>query len=902
MPSRRTRCRFVFPCLASLVGGLLATEASAQALALTVLSPARNALAVPATAPVVFTFSQPLATTPATYNAPRLFSQQIGAGLYTSRPVAGNTLAAVPARPFVAGETVTATLAAGVLASNGQVLASPQVYQFTVATKPSLGTFGGGSDLAAANSRQPVVGDVNGDGFADLLFPEMYNGNTAGLALNDGHGAFSSVRHITVGNILHSLALGDIDNDGDLDIIAGLGNFNRPQVATLVNDGAGNFSSSQQVANTGDPLNLVVGDVNGDGYLDILATNYIDGSISVLLNNKQGLFTNVNNSRSRNLSYGLALGDLDNDGDLDLLTCDGIGTAVNIYTNDSKGNFQLSSSLTIGTQDAGTPQSLAIGDVNGDGSLDFVAAYSSNVSVRLNNGQGSFQESQVVAAGGYAGPRSVALADVNGDGPLDLVASGGAGGTVSVRLNNGQGTFGGGSEVKMGAATSSPVLADVDGNGTLDIITGDASNTVSVRLNQALLPAAPVITRIKAGGNELATSRGTFATDRNYTAFGTLNAGTAASITGTPDPALYQTERFSNLGAIHYAVPVVNGQYTVVLHFAEFYWTKPGQRVFDGYLEGRQVLDHYDIIKRVGPLAAITESFNVSVADGTLNLDLSVPYLNGGADQAKLSALEIIPIAPTLRLRAGGGALATSRGDFAADQYYSTSSAVGGTSKPIAGTADPALYQQERYSTNGTLSYAVPVANGQYAVTLHFAELYWTQPGQRVFDAYLEGGKVLDHYDIVQKVGPLAAVNETFVVTVTDGVLNLDLSVPYLSGAADQAKLSALEILRVGASSPAVASSLRAAPASLLSAAASLSTYPNPSAGAFTLAYTAEAPQAATLLLTDPLGRVLHQQAVVLQAGDNQVAVAASLPAGLYRLTLRLASGQSQSRQVLIQP
>ena len=249
--------------------------------------------------------------------------------------------------------------------------------------------------------------------------------------------------------------------------------------------------------------------------------------------------------------------------------------------------------------------------------------------------------------------------------------------------------------------------------------------------------------------------------------------------------------------------------------------------------------------------------------------------------------------AATYRIHAGGGAITTSRGNFAADQYYSPSSGTLTVTDAIAGTTDQALFQSERYSTNGTLSYALPVPSGQYQVVLHFAEIYWTQVGQRVFDINLESKKVLGLYDIVKKVGTRTATSETFTTNVTDGTLNIDLSVPYLNGGADQAKLSAFEVVRLGD-----ALATRSG-----TTTAGFSAYPNPTAGAFTLACTAPAAQTATLVLTDVLGRTVQQHPVSLQTGANRVPLPATgLPAGLYHLTLRLADGQHQNQQLLIQP
>ncbi|UOQ69497.1 malectin domain-containing carbohydrate-binding protein [Hymenobacter volaticus] len=278
-------------------------------------------------------------------------------------------------------------------------------------------------------------------------------------------------------------------------------------------------------------------------------------------------------------------------------------------------------------------------------------------------------------------------------------------------------------------------------------------------------PTTPTaVLRLKAGSGQLSTSMGTFAADQ-YATGGSVFA-TDQPIAGTADEALYQTERY---GSFTYNLPVPNGTYTVKLHFAELYWNSAGQRVFNVAAEGSPVLTAYDIVKKAGPLTATTESFPVTVTDGQLILAFAPGA--GGVDQPKVSAIEVLEATPTavLRLKAGGDALNTSLGRFAADQFFAGGSDFV-TDQPIAGTQDDALYQSERY---GSFLYSLPVPNGTYTVKLHFAELYWDAPGQRVFDVAAEGTTVLKAYDIVQKVGPLTATTESFSVTVTDGVLSL---------------------------------------------------------------------------------------------------------------------------------
>jgi hypothetical protein len=358
--------------------------------------------------------------------------------------VSGNTLTFNPNTDFKAGETVVATVSAAAQSSGG-VAAEAQVFQFTTATTPSLGTFAGGSTVAVGvQPNGVVVGDIDGDGDLDLLTANnVFGAGTVSVRRNDGQGNFSGSQELAgIGNSPTSLALGDVDNDGDLDILTANQNSGAGSVSVLFNNGTGSFSFRYPGIDIGGDLtDIAVGDVDADGDLDFATTSTGFGnSISIRLNNGQGVFTGTQQVAANGFATtGIVFGDVDGDGDLDLLT-------ANIGSN--------------------------------------------TVSLRLNNGQGGFSGTQEVAVGN--GPLNVALGDVDGDGDLDLATPNINQNTVSVRLNNGQGSFSGSQEVVVGATPVSVSLGDVDGNGTLDMVTANnTGNTVSVRLNQA--PAAVAV-------------------------------------------------------------------------------------------------------------------------------------------------------------------------------------------------------------------------------------------------------------------------------------------------------------------------------------------------------------------------------------------------------------------------
>jgi hypothetical protein len=187
-----------------------------------------------------------------------------------------------------------------------------------------------------------------------------------------------------------------------------------------------------------------------------------------------------------------------------------------------------------------------------------------------------------------------------------------------------------------------------------------------------------------------------------------------------------------------------------------FYKTNPDRADTDG--DGLSDGDEVKLY-RTDPTRADTDGDGVS--DGA-----EVSKGSNPLDTRSVPAEDTVVFA----VNAGGTQYAGTEGTtYQADARFSGGK-TSTTTAAIAGTADDRLYQSERY---GNFSYTIPVANGDYLVTLKFAETYWWQVGQRVFNVSLEGKVALSKLDIVAKVGPKAAYDVTIPVTVTDGVLSI---------------------------------------------------------------------------------------------------------------------------------
>ena len=367
-----------------------------------------------------------------------------------------------------------------------------------------------------------AMGDIDGDGDQDLVVATELK---VSVRLNGGTGSFSDSQEVSVYGGAGNVALGDVDGDGDLDLVTsnttGTNMYNSSvAVSVRLNGGdatgshTGIFSGGQDIPFKGLSAanKIVLGDVDGDHDLDALTLTG-RGILTVLLNggdatgSHTGTFSQGPSVDISETSYDITLGDVDGNGTLDAVFANRHFTVATVYLNDGKGAFRFSSSVSTGR----FPTSVALGDIDRDGDLDLVTGnynvnYDNNrephsLSVRLNNGKGSFSSSSKDLLQGANIPFDVAFGDLDRDGDLDLVSYNLELSTkrysMTLRLNNGAGQFSAGSQVALGVAsatlTSSEAVAlrDIDGDRDLDLVAiGSASSAVSLRLNGGTGPRA----------------------------------------------------------------------------------------------------------------------------------------------------------------------------------------------------------------------------------------------------------------------------------------------------------------------------------------------------------------------------------------------------------------------------
>jgi hypothetical protein len=343
---------------------------------------------------------------------------------------------------------------------------------------------------AGAQVGAQALWDLNGDGKLDLATLDA-TANTVRVLLGTGGGAFAAgvaypLDGATGSNAPGTIAVGDVNGDGKPDIVTVGRSSGSGTVFVLAGKGDGTFSAPKAFPTAPSPYALALGDVNGDGKLDVVTANpgfYVittgASSVGVLLGDGQGNFAASVNYPTGVETQQVALGDLDGDGKVDIVAANtGVDDwwSVGVLRGKGDGTFAAEAEFPSGIG----PNSVALGDLNKDGKLDVVLADSTAggwVTVLLGNGDGTLADGVEYNVGDSAG--AVMLGDLDGDHNLDIVATGEG---VILLLGKGDGTFPT-TPLVYAARSSSLALGDVNGDGRPDVVVAAASSSVAVLLN-----------------------------------------------------------------------------------------------------------------------------------------------------------------------------------------------------------------------------------------------------------------------------------------------------------------------------------------------------------------------------------------------------------------------------------
>lgn len=339
-----------------------------------------------------------------------------------------------------------------------------------------------------------LVADIDGDAYLDIILQ-------SGLILrNNRSGGFSP--SISLPLLLDSashVVAADLNGDGRLDLITA--GFFGP-ATLLIQESNGLFRQAANLANSYPATSLATGDIDGDGHLDILigigtapgGNSATPGQNLIYFNDGTAKFrqgTPLHTEASD--TQAIALGDLDADGDLDIVVANSIETGGTqqgkqnyIYMNDGNGDFPMRKMLGTGMD---RTRSIGIGDINRDGHLDLVLAnYSQLNAIHLNNGNGDFGDALLL---GQVFDQSVNLhlVDIDHDRDLDMIVANEKQ-SDAVYLNDGTGHF------MSSAAYAEPAsdvrlltlhTGDLDRDGDLDLLADSQSLGLLPSLNDCTL-------------------------------------------------------------------------------------------------------------------------------------------------------------------------------------------------------------------------------------------------------------------------------------------------------------------------------------------------------------------------------------------------------------------------------
>ena len=278
--------------------------------------------------------------------------------------------------------------------------------------------------------------------------------------------------------------VGDVNGDGVADVVST--SFNPPGASVRISNPEGTFRPPVRYASGSGPEAVLLADLNGDTVFDLIVANAGNfnndsGSVSVLLGNADGTFRAAVNYVAGVAPNALAAADFNKDGKLDVAVANGgsLGAPalppgngnVSLLPGNGDGTLGAPVQLVAGNR----PFSILAADFNKDGNLDLAVAndQGGTVSLLLGNGNGTFQNAAQTAVG--ARPSFLGAADLNGDGKLDLVVLHSSTATLSVWRGGGDGTFQGNGRYVTGVRIRSFALVTHVDDDRPTILTPDAA-------------------------------------------------------------------------------------------------------------------------------------------------------------------------------------------------------------------------------------------------------------------------------------------------------------------------------------------------------------------------------------------------------------------------------------------
>ncbi|CAF1143785.1 unnamed protein product [Adineta steineri] len=308
------------------------------------------------------------------------------------------------------------------------------------------GTFKNQS-IFSTGSAHPLfitAADLNNDNQSDLVIIH-YGTNSIGILLRQNDGSFLLTNTFSTGvpSKPQAATIDDFDNDGQLDIV--VCNSQSSTIGIFLGYGNGSFQN-QVTYSTGTQANpewLASGDFNNDNRSDVAVANYFTNTIGILLGLGNGSFDTVTaySSGDGSTPVCLTIIDITNDNFLDVVVANFAASSIIILYGLGDGTFLLGKPYSTGIQSS--PQSLAIADMNNDGQLDIIVAnfQSNTIGILYAFGYELFGSPTKYLTNDGSQPNSVAVTDINNDGSLDILVANYGTDSIGIFLGYNNGKF-----------------------------------------------------------------------------------------------------------------------------------------------------------------------------------------------------------------------------------------------------------------------------------------------------------------------------------------------------------------------------------------------------------------------------------------------------------------------------
>lgn len=560
-----------------------------------------------------------------------------------------------------------------------------------------------------------TVADFNNDGKPDLAVVNQGPSSTStsqsslSVLLGNGDGSFQPAVTTNVLNsglatgTAQSVAVGDFNGDGLPDVALNTAGPAGPAVEVLLGKGDGSFQLNHQILSVGQtPLSVAVGDFDHNGALDLVTANS-NGTLSVLLGNGGGSFRPRTDLTVGGSAHSVAVGDFNGDGRLDVVTAQQLTDTVSVLLGHGDGAFARPLVFAASGQNF-TPQSLALGDVNGDGKVDLVIKSVSvldsdafQLGVLLANGDGTFH-APLLGAAQPDGSGDLALGDFNNDGRMDAAVADQLGtptGNLSVFAGNGDGTFQALIRLDLLTGGNDPLgvaAADLNGDGLVDLVAANtSSSTVGVLLNTSTAPAPAATT------TTLGTSAPTAVFGQTVLLTATVNSqagvpvGTVTFLDGT---TVLGTAPVNGTGQATFAVSLDVGSHALTASFA-------GARGF-GFTDSTSAAVT-ETVNRAATTVTLASSVNPAVTGQAVTFTATVASVAPGAatPTGKVVFMDGNVVLETVGVGADG--TATFKTSFAAAGGHVISAAYAGGVLDFMASSQ-ALTEQVRTTTTTALA------------------------------------------------------------------------------------------------------------------------------------------------------------------------------------------------------